>query len=140
MSTEATTKKIIQFLRDDWKCPDSISARTTLQDNLGFFGDDLGDFLDEYAARFHVDMARYHWYFHTGEEGFNVGALFFKPPNKKVEQIPITVEMLCEFADSGTWSVEYPPHSISEHRIDIWIGPVLLLALLSAILVWIALQ
>src|SRR6202163_3555503 len=39
---------------------------------------------------FERPLSAYLWYFHTGEEGFNIGGLFFRPPNAKVREIPIT--------------------------------------------------
>lgn len=99
-----------------------ISVATNLQHDLGLCGDDMDEFLDAYAQHFKVDLTRYRWYFHlTREEGWSIGQYLVRPPYRQVEQILVTIGMLTQFANSGTWSIDYPLHRISKHRYDIWI-------------------
>lgn len=86
--------------------------------------------LHAYRRQFGVDMSSYLWYFHTGEEGINLGALFFSPPYSQVQEIPITLGMLRQFAESRRWTIEYPAHTLLKHRYDIWINWFLLLLLI----------
>ena len=79
----------------------------------------MDELLTAYSEDFKVNMELYIWYFHTTDEGQNFGSLFFKPPNKRVEQIQITPHLLNEFAELGKWSIDYPEHSIPKHRYDI---------------------
>jgi len=106
-----------------------LSPDTTLQGDIGVYGDDMDDLLSAYAERFGVDLAPYLWYFHTGEEGFSPGGLFFPPPNRLVREIPITLGMLQDFAARGRWAVSYPRHLQPWFRPDILINWMLLAGL-----------
>ena len=116
-----TTDEIAGFVREETAYDGRIAPETTLQRDVGVFGDDMSDLLDAYSSRFSVDMSRYLWYFHTGEEGWNIGALFFQPPYARVAEIPITIQMIHEFANRGQWAVAYPEHSLPARRYDILI-------------------
>jgi hypothetical protein len=95
-----------------------IDDDTSVQKDLGVYGDDMHELMAAYGERYKVDMATYLWYFHTREEGWNIGALFVRPPNRRVPRIPITIGMLRKFADSGEWSVDCPQHELPERRYD----------------------
>jgi hypothetical protein len=69
-----------------------------------------------------VDLSTYLWYFHTGEEGIGIGALFSRPPNARVQEIPITLAMLLEFANRGRWEVSYPEHELPARRVDLLVN------------------
>ncbi|MBS1771520.1 MAG: DUF1493 family protein [Bacteroidetes bacterium] len=88
----------------------------------GVTGDDFHEMIGTYSKKFSVDMDRYLWYFHTCEEGNNTGSFFFKPPNERVTQIPVTPKVLLDFANKGQWDIDYPEHSIPKMRIDILIN------------------
>jgi hypothetical protein len=89
---------------------------------LGIAGDDFHELIEAYAQQFGVSIEPYLWYFHADEEGINFGALFFRPPYCRVKRIPITPLMLVDFAQKGTWDVQYPPHTIPKTRIDLLIS------------------
>ena len=131
-----STEDIVALLRESTRFHGIITPETTLQNDLGIWGDDMDEVLGDYAKRFSVDMSSYLWYFHTGEEGQNLGSLFFKPPNARVLQIPITVCMLRDFANSGRWSVIYPEHTLPKHRVDITINRIIAVALLGVLATW----
>jgi hypothetical protein len=115
-----------------------ITAESTLVQDLDIWGDDLVEFFEAYLIEFNVDMSSYRWYFHTREEvSPHLGSIFFKPPNKRVPQIPITVSMLKDFADSGKWSVQYPEHTLPKYRIDIILDWIILVALFIGCLAWV---
>lgn len=103
-----------------------LPEEASLQEDVGLYADDLHEFMDEFAKRFHVDMSSYLWYFHTGEEGLNPGALFFAPPQARVPEIPITLRLLREAAELGRWPLTYPPHSLPARRYDILISQLLI--------------
>jgi hypothetical protein len=107
-----------------------VTDATSLQGDLGLYGDDIDHLLVEYSKRFGVDLAGYLWYFHTGEEGVSIGALFFRPPNRRVKQIPITIGMLHEFAQLGRWNVAYPEHRVTRWRPDVLINQMVALGFL----------
>ena len=88
--------------------------------DLGCGGDDFQELIEEYARKFKVDRSAYLWYLHAGEEGRwnSIGSLFFKPPYKKVEHIPVTPQLLLEFANAGKWGMNYPEHRLSKRRYD----------------------
>ena len=74
------------------------------------------------------------WYFHYGEEANSFpSGLFFKPPNYRVERIPITPEMLLQFAKSGKWAIDYPEHTLPKVRYDMVINRALLIMMLGVL-------
>ena len=85
-------------------------------------GDDCAEFLEAYAMKYNVDMTDFLWYFHYEEEGFNIGSMFFKTPDARVEHIPITPIMLETFANKGKWDMTYPEHTLPKYRIDLMIN------------------
>lgn len=128
---------VAEFVRE-WTRFRRITDVTTLQSDIGLYGDDIDVFLADYAKRFGVDMAGFLWYFHTGEDGTNIGALFFSPPNARVKEIPITVGMLHEFAQQGRWAVEYPEHELPRSRPDILVNQIFALVVIGFLLImWI---
>lgn len=112
-----------------------LTEATTLQSDIGVSSDDMGELLAAYAGRFAVEMAGYRWYFHTGEEGFNLGGLVFPPPNARVPELPITVGMLHRFAELGRWAVVYPLHEPPRHRPDMWINLLAVVAVVGCLLI-----
>ncbi|RYF71727.1 MAG: DUF1493 family protein [Cytophagaceae bacterium] len=93
--------------------------------DLGCTGDDFHELMQEYSSVFQVDMSSYLWYFHTEEEGQNVGSFFFKAPNDRVEHIPVTPQLLVDCANKGRWAVAYPAHKLLKRRYDILINQLL---------------
>jgi len=81
-------------------------------------GDDFHEMMENYSKVYDVDMTNYLWYFHCDEEGQNIGGLFFKPPYKRVERIPITPELLAEFIVTKKWDIAYPDHELPSKRKD----------------------
>jgi len=103
-----------------------LRADDDLFSEHGIYGDDFHELMDGFEKKFHVDMTGYKWYFHTHEEGTSIGGLFFTPPDKQVKRIPVTTSMLCDFANSGTWGLKYPPHELPKNRWDIIINMILI--------------
>jgi hypothetical protein len=127
--------QVATFVREQTGFRPRLTDATSLQSDVGVYGDDMNDLLAAYARRFGVDLSGYLWYFHTGEEGFNPGGVFFPPPNARVPKIPITVGMLHDFAQHGRWAVEYPQHEPSQSRWDIRLNQLLVLGFLCVVLV-----
>ena len=125
---------IVEFVRVQTGYRKPISESADLDHEIGVFGDDMGHLLAAYAERFGVDMAPYLWYFHTGEEGLGIGGLFFKPPNRRVEHIPVTPAVLLRSARAGVWSVDYPDHSLPPRRLDILVNQVFSAVVFVAVL------
>ncbi len=113
-----TVDDIVAFVRSSGVKAKEISGGTSLGGDLNIWGDDLDELLIDYAHEFGVDMSAYLWYFHSKEEGMNTGALFFKPPNKRVDHIPITIDLMAEAANTGSWPVKYPEHKLPKYRLD----------------------
>jgi len=94
----------------------------------------MDELLNAYAERFGVDLSGYLWYFHTGKEGGpGIGGLFFPPPNARVQEIPITLGMLREFAERGRWAIEYPPHEPPQSRPDLRLNQLVALVFLAGV-------
>jgi len=128
--------EIIDFVKDISGI-DEINPESDIF-NLGVVGDDFHEMIDEYSKRYEVDMTEYLWYFHADEEGQSFGALFFKPPYRRVERIPITPRLLSEFATTKKWVINYPEHKLPNKRIDIIINQVLVLVFILIVLtIWI---
>lgn len=116
-----TLEEVIACVRGETGSREPITGETELGKDLGVDGDDMDDVLQAYYDRFGVNMDSYLWYFHCCEEGMHIGSLFFKAPWALVDPIPITMNMLHEFALKGRWDIEYPPHTYPERRYDIWV-------------------
>ena len=123
-----TLDEIIAFVREETRARREILATTTLRE-LGVEGDDHGDLMQSYAERFGVTLEGYRWYFHHGEEGWNLGALFVRPPQARVPRIEIDMDLLRRSAEAGRWLVDYPPHDLPARRLDLTINRALALGL-----------
>lgn len=106
------------FFRDYWRVEGDLVDDADVFGRLGVEGDDAFDFIDKFAERFAVDMSGYRWYFHHGEEGWNLGGLFFPPPYRRVIRIPITPSMLTQAIQTKRWPLEYPVHQLPAVRWD----------------------
>jgi hypothetical protein len=113
---------------------DLLSIDDDLLNDLGISGDDFHELIAEYQKEFNVDMAGYLWYFHSDEEGNNIGGAFFSPPYERVNHIPVTPSKLLEFANKGHWDIKYPEHTLPKYRLDIIINIVLIIVFLSWVL------
>lgn len=107
-----------------------------LFDQFGIAGDDASEFMEAFAARFDVPGEHYRWYFHHEEEGWNFGALFFAPLNRRVDRIPITPNILVRAVEDGQWPLQYPPHALPKVRWDIRINRSILLVPLALGALW----
>lgn len=124
MSGAYTIDDILSFLEQQSRAP--AEPDNDLQNDLGITGDDWFEIIDAYAKEYNVDISNCLWYFHNSEEGHDgLGQIFFKPPNKRVKYIPVTPNMLLDFANKGKWDIDYPEHSIPEKRHDLTINTIL---------------
>lgn len=89
-------------------------------------GNDFHEMIDDFGRIYNVDMSGYLWYFHTDEEGLNLGGIFFKPPYLRVKRIPVTPRMLAEFIEIKEWNVAYPDHQLPGIRYDLIISKIIL--------------
>jgi len=128
--------EIAEFV-SDYTCVERsrLTEATTLLGDLGLNGIDNDIFLRKYSERFNVDLSGYLWYFHTYEEFHSIGALFFRPPNKRVKNIPVTIGMLHKFAQAGRWNVVYPDHRIPSVRLDVVLNNTIIVCLLLLIFI-----
>ncbi len=134
-----TTETIIDFLKDKIGT-DDIKADSDLYSDLGVYGDDFDELISDYSKQFTVNMDKYLWYFHTTEEGgqWSIGGLFFTPPYKRIQRIPVTPTMLTDFANKTQWDIDYPDHKLPKRRWDLLINQLLVIGLLTWLLVtWI---
>ena len=111
---------------------DEVINCEDIERDLGCTGDDHFELMEAFAKEFKVDMGGYRWYFHTAEEGHNVGAAFHPSPDQRVEHIPISLDTLTAAAMAGNWTIEYPDHRIPTTRWDLRIN----LALGLCVLLW----
>lgn len=137
-----TTDEIIEFLKD-LSGADKVEPNSDIGNDLGMDGDDFSEMIEKYSSKYSVDMTNYLWYFHHADEGSfnNIGGLFFDPPYKRVQRIPLTPSMLTDFANRGKWVIQYPDHKIPTKRYDmlvnqIIIGLVLVFILVTVISKW----
>lgn len=131
--TEAEIRKdLIALITDNV----GVNATELLPDadiehDLGCAGDDFFELMDVYAERFNVDMSGFLWFFHNTEEGYKLGGLFFLSPDKRVQRIPVTLDLLVDSALNRKWTVNYPPHKIPNKRWDIGISVILALVVMT---------
>jgi acyl carrier protein len=115
--------------------PTNIAPESCLVEDLGVEGDDFFELAHAFAEHFNVDMSSYRWYFHHAEEGIaGLGALFFPPPNKRVGHIPVRITLLLDAANTGRWTLEYPPHQLPARRYDLIINSFVLIVCVLATL------
>ncbi|MFN3669750.1 MAG: hypothetical protein ACK4VY_10610 [Brevundimonas sp.] len=130
--SEARTA-VLEFLADAWDWTRPLSDDEDLFDALGIDGDEGLDFIDAFVARFDVDATSYLWYFHHGEEGWNLGALFYTPIHERFGRIPITLAALTDAVRTGRWPISYPEHCVPSRRWDILINRILGVAMLAGL-------
>lgn len=112
-----------------------FSDDVDIEDKLGCYGDDMWEFLEAYSTKFQVDMSDFRWYFHSGEEGWNIGGVIHPPPNTLASRIPITPLMLAEFATTKKWAINYPEHQVPGRRKDLAFNKWLMILLFCAVLI-----
>lgn len=120
MTNNAKSEQIFDLIIDRTGIPPQRFDSNDIFLGNGMDGDDAFEFMEAFSTRFGVNLDDYRWYFHHGEEGFgSLGGVFFPPPYARVTNIPITMEDLVRSANSGRWTIEYPPHQLPESRADI---------------------
>ena len=107
------------FILDHVGTKPPSDPKADLFDKLGVHGDDASDFMERFALHFQVNMDAYRWYFHHGEEGINLGGLFFKPSAARVTHIPVTIALLEEAIAGRRWPLTYPDHDLPAVRWDL---------------------
>jgi hypothetical protein len=123
---------IVEFLEDFGGTGRPLSEDADILDTLGIDGDDAFNFIERFATKFEIDISNYHWYFHHGEEvSLNIGSLFFKPPYRRVDRIPILPQVLAEAIHTKRWPVEYPEHKLPSVRWDIRISQAVTLGIVA---------
>ena len=132
MSEQEIRQRVIQLIMDTTgSSRDELIHCHDIAGELGITGDDFFELMDAFAKEFNVDMAEFLWYFHTREEGTNLGSTFFPSPDQRVERIPISLDNLVNMAQSGKWSVDYPAHKLPKRRRDVQVNGFLLLVFLA---------
>lgn len=102
---QVTITDITAFLAAERGLPISqVQADSDICVDLGCDGDDFGEMMRDFAAKFQVDLTGYRWQFHHGPEGFALFSLF----SRSVPHIPVTPSILTEAANSGRWMLTYP--------------------------------
>lgn len=132
--SEARTA-VLEFLKDAWDWTRPLSDDEDLFDALGIDGDDGTEFMEMFVARFDVDATDYRWYFHHGDEGWNIGALFYRPIYRRFGRIPITVAVLTEAVRTRRWPIVYPEHHVPGRRWDIVINQIFVVVVLIGLAV-----
>lgn len=113
-----TSAEIKNFFEKEWGDTEELLPDSDILGELGITGDDTDELLWKYAELYSVDMQGYLWYFHTEEEGVR----FFPthPYERLGGKIPITLNLLADFANKGKWDYPYPEHDASfinaEHK------------------------
>lgn len=136
MLADSPRAMVLEFIEEFWGRTGPLADDADLFDALGISGDDASEFMERFVARFGIEVEGYRWYFHHGEEGWSVGSLFFKPPDKRVARIPITVALLTEAVRTRCWPVEYPDHALPRRRWDILINQIFGGACLAGLAAW----
>ena len=111
-------EEIINFVKEKTLLQE-INSDTDIWGTGSCVGDDFDELIFDFSGKYKVHIGKYLDYFHTDEEGWNYGSIFFKPPYEQVERIPITPKMLTAFANSGNWNIIYPEHKIDYPRKDL---------------------
>ncbi|HEV7352266.1 MAG TPA: hypothetical protein VGN74_03955 [Brevundimonas sp.] len=94
--------------------------------------------MDGFRDRVGIDGENCLWYFHHREEGTNFGGLFFAPPYRRVQRIPITPDILIKAIERKSWPLEYPPHRVPTVRWDIRMNQLLLVVPVVLLVLWLS--
>jgi len=132
----AEEQALADFIQDFWSVRERLPADCDVFDRLHMSGDDCSEFIEKFFEKYGIDPGNYLWYFHHGEEGHNLGGVFFKPPNARVAKIPITPAILAASIRNRRWAIEYPPHSLPPVRWDIKINQMMFYGSLALLVVW----
>lgn len=114
MTDDSTYSKVVAFTAEQLRVPaHKIGPETRLCDDLGVAGDDGDIFMAEFAKRFHVDWKGFDCYLYFGSEGPDlIGCLAWMFRRlfwgKKYDVRPLTIRMLCDAVDRGTWEEPKP--------------------------------
>ena len=115
-----TSSEIYKFLSKQLQIKEEkLNLDSDIYKEFGVDGDDFSDLMVSFSEKFNVDLSGFLWYFHYGEEGINIGAIFIKPPYNRVSRIAITPRILLEAVNTGKWPIEYPKHTLPKKRYDI---------------------
>ncbi|PWV56382.1 DUF1493 family protein [Chitinophaga sp. S165] len=125
--------QILHFVKDQTGA-DEIFENSDINQDLGCDGDDFDELINKFSTEFNVDLSTYLWYFHSAEEGNNIGGAIFPPPNERVKHIPVTPLMLLEFAQKGKWDLKYPEHQIPKRRYDLITNLIIIIVVFSLII------
>lgn len=129
-------KEIIELIETEfWES--NLNSDSDIFSQVGIDGDDCDEFLQKFSEKYGVDMSDFLWYFHYQDEAsitFNLGSRFFKTPNQRVQEIPITPKMLAEFATTKKWKINYPEHKVPKQRFDMYINWVFFLISMSFVI------
>jgi hypothetical protein len=131
-----TRSAVLGFLRDFWGEAEPPEDDADVFVKLGIDGDDAFEFIDRFVAKFEIDASSYRWYFHHGEEGFNIGGLFFRPPYQGVDHIPITLNILIKAVETKSWPIDYPQHQLPLVRWDLRFNQAFALLAFGGFAVW----
>lgn len=121
--------RLAEWFEEYWGEKLPASGDIDLFERFGIEGDDASDFMDDFGVWFGIDGENYRWYFHHREEGTNFGGLFFAPPYRRVQRIPITPEILIEAVETKKWPLRYPPHQVPTVRWDVRMNQLLIVVL-----------
>jgi hypothetical protein len=113
-----TTDDIKDFFDKEWGHTEKLFPASDILEELGITGDDTDELLQKYARLYNVNMDGYLWYFHTEEEGMKIFPVHAY--ERLGGKLPITLNLLADFANKGKWDYPYPEHDGSfinaEHR------------------------
>lgn len=133
----ASIEEILSFIEDRLGIRKPIHITSDLYKDHDVYGDDFWDFIEAYSEKFEVDVSNFLWYFHSPEEGSpGIGGIFFRSPDQLVERIPISPQMLLEFANKGFWDIDYPEQSVPEKRWDLTLNAIFALIVLVALVIF----
>jgi hypothetical protein len=130
---------IIKFIQD-LSGTDKVQDNSDIFGDIGMVGDDFHEMIEKYATKYSVDMSGYLWYFHADEEGQSIGGQFFAAPYERVKRIPVTPEMLKEFANKGKWDIQYPEHKLPKKRYDLLINRLIFGLFSIGLLIWLIIK
>jgi|CXWL01.1.fsa_nt_gi hypothetical protein len=127
---------VLKFLQEFWGETKPLQDDSDLFGELGIDGDDAFEFIDKFTVTFGIDASNYRWYFHHGEEGQNLGGLFFAPPYRCVDHIPVTLKTLIGAVETKLWPITYPDHKLPRVRWDLRLNQAFALLAFGGLALW----
>lgn len=114
-----TRAAIEDLIRKHSGCTVLLPPNADILEATNIDGDDVSEFIQDFAAHFHVDLTGYRWFYHHSPEGWGFSTFApFWGAAYDARRVPLTIALLEQAAMLGKWPLAYRNLSETEHAYD----------------------